>query len=166
VPPHSGQASALRFRATGLGISLLLFFPLFLTVFAQPSAFASEGFSPPACQFRVAADRAGVPSVVAIAETLQKLGFNIQLLGSEKYVYGMLQSLSDKEIQIVKEAFAENCHARFMKYFFCHMPFGKKQAYAEEVTKASLERLAHLIKVCGFLMQTKIYLFWISNTPK
>jgi hypothetical protein len=47
-----------------------------------------------------------------------------------------------------------------MKYFFCHMPFGKKQAYAEEVTKAGFERLAHLIKVCGFLMQTKVYLFW------
>ena len=25
---------------------------------------------------------------------------------------------------------------------------------------ASLEKLAHLIKICGFLMQTKVYLFW------
>jgi hypothetical protein len=47
-----------------------------------------------------------------------------------------------------------------MKYFFCHVNFGRKQAYANEVRKASLERLAHLIKVCGFLMQTKVYLFW------
>jgi len=47
-----------------------------------------------------------------------------------------------------------------MKYFFCHMPFGRKEAYTEEVMKASLERLAHLIKVCGFLLQTKVYLFW------
>jgi hypothetical protein len=47
-----------------------------------------------------------------------------------------------------------------MKYFFCHMPFGKKRAYAEEIEKASLERLAHLIKVCGFLLQMKVYLFW------
>jgi hypothetical protein len=29
-----------------------------------------------------------------------------------------------------------------------------------QVGKASLERLAHLIKVCGFRMQTKVYLFW------
>jgi hypothetical protein len=29
-----------------------------------------------------------------------------------------------------------------MKYFFCHMPFGQKKAYAEEVMKAGLERLA------------------------
>jgi len=40
------------------------------------------------------------------------------------------------------------------------MPFGRKEAYAKAVRKTSLERLAHLIKVCGFLMQTKIYLFW------
>jgi hypothetical protein len=26
--------------------------------------------------------------------------------------------------------------------------------------KAGLERLAQLIKVCGFLLQTKVYLFW------
>jgi len=47
-----------------------------------------------------------------------------------------------------------------MKYFFCHVPFGKKEVYAEEVMKANLERLSHLIKVCGFLLQTKVYLFW------
>jgi hypothetical protein len=40
------------------------------------------------------------------------------------------------------------------------MPFGQKKAYTKEVMKASLEKLAHLIKVCGFLMQTKVYLFW------
>jgi len=26
--------------------------------------------------------------------------------------------------------------------------------------KASLEKLAHLIKICGLLLQTKVYLFW------
>jgi len=47
-----------------------------------------------------------------------------------------------------------------MKYFFCHVPFGRKEVYAKEVKKANLERLARLIKVCGFLLQTKVYLFW------
>jgi len=47
-----------------------------------------------------------------------------------------------------------------MKYFFCHMPLGRKEAYAKAVIEASLERLMCLIKVCGFLMQTKVYLFW------
>jgi hypothetical protein len=95
-----------------------------------------------------------------IAEILQQLGFNIQLLGSEKYVLNKLQSLSEEQIKTIREAFIKHSHERFMKYFFCHIPFGKKEAYAKEVMKASLERLSHLIKVCGFLLQTKVYLFW------
>jgi hypothetical protein len=47
-----------------------------------------------------------------------------------------------------------------MKYFFPHLLFGHKKDYVEEIKKASLERLARLIKVCGFLLQTKVYLFW------
>jgi ABC-type lipoprotein export system ATPase subunit/GNAT superfamily N-acetyltransferase len=97
---------------------------------------------------------------LAIVEILQQLGFNIQLLGSEKYVLNKLQTLSDKEITVIREAFIKHCHARFMKYFFCHIPFGRKEVYAKEVMKANLERLARLIKVCGFLLQTKVYLFW------
>jgi phosphopantothenoylcysteine synthetase/decarboxylase len=97
---------------------------------------------------------------VRIAEILKKLGFNVQLLASEKYVLSKLQSLSETEIQTVKEAFIKNRHARFMKYFLCHMPFGRKETYAKEIMKATLERLANLIKVCSFLIQTKAYLFW------
>lgn len=97
---------------------------------------------------------------LAIAVVLRQLGFNLQLLSSEKYVSDKLQGLSEKDVATIKEAFAKHCHSRFMKYFFCHMPFGKKKTYTEEVKKANLERLAHLIKVCGFLLQTKVYLFW------
>jgi ABC-type lipoprotein export system ATPase subunit/GNAT superfamily N-acetyltransferase len=97
---------------------------------------------------------------LAIAEILQQLGFNIQLLGSEKYVLNKLQILNDEDLEKVREAFIKHCHARFMKYFFCHVPFGRKEVYAKEVKKANLERLSHLIKVCGFLLQTKVYLFW------
>ena len=95
-----------------------------------------------------------------IAEILKQLGFNIQLLGSEKYVLNKLQTLSKTEIAIIREAFIKHCHTRFMKYFFPHLLFGHKKVYVEEIKKVSLERLAHLIKVCGFLMQTKVYLFW------
>jgi hypothetical protein len=103
-----------------------------------------------------------------IAETLQHLGFNIQLLGSEKYVLNKLQTLSDESLEKVREAFIKHCHVRFMKYFFPHLLFGHKKDYVEEIKKVSLERLARLIKVCGFLLQTKVYLFWqktCSKTP-
>jgi hypothetical protein len=32
--------------------------------------------------------------------------------------------------------------------------------YERKVNAATLEQLAGLIKICGFLMQTKAYLFW------
>jgi len=97
---------------------------------------------------------------LAMAEILQQLGFNIQLLGSEKYVLNKLQTINDESLEKLREAFIKHCHARFMKYFFCHIPFGRKEVYAKEVMKANLEKLARLIKVCGFLLQTKAYLFW------
>jgi len=54
-------------------------------------------------------------------------------------------------------------HRCLMKYSSYRMSLGKKEAYAKAVMKANLEGLAHLIKVCCFLMQTKVYLFW--KTP-
>jgi hypothetical protein len=37
---------------------------------------------------------------------------------------------------------------------------GTKEDYKKEIANASLEKLAHLFKICGFLKQTKVYLFW------
>jgi hypothetical protein len=64
-----------------------------------------------------------------------QLGFNVQLLGSEKYLLIKLQNLSDKEITVIREAFIKYCHTRFMKYFFSHIPFGRKEIYAKEGRK-------------------------------
>ena len=47
-----------------------------------------------------------------------------------------------------------------MKSFSCHLPFGTKDAYVREIMAADLEKLANLMRICGFLMQTKGYLFW------
>jgi len=91
---------------------------------------------------------------------LKQLDFNIHLLGSQKYVLNKLRSLKAEDVARVKEAFIKNHTPRFMKYFFPHMPYGKHKEYVENLRKADMERLAHLIKVCGLLLQTKVYLFW------
>ncbi|MCJ7719158.1 hypothetical protein MUO69_04425 [Candidatus Bathyarchaeota archaeon] len=88
------------------------------------------------------------------------LGFNERLLGSEKHVSDKLQSLTGQDIGRIKQALVKYSHPRFMKAFSYHLPFGAKQAYRKEIECLSLERLAHMIKICGFLMQTKAYLFW------
>jgi hypothetical protein len=84
----------------------------------------------------------------------------IEAMLTGSVILPFISTLSDEGLGKLREAFIKHCHVRFMKYFFCHVPFGKKKAYVEEINKASLERLARLIKVCGFLMQTKVYLFW------
>jgi hypothetical protein len=40
------------------------------------------------------------------------------------------------------------------------LELGAKQAYRRKIDHLALEKLARLVKICGFLMQTKVYLFW------
>lgn len=95
-----------------------------------------------------------------ITTILKQLGFNPQLLGSERYVLGRLQALSDGGILKIREAFVKQRHTRFMKSFSYHLPFGTRDAYTREIAAADLDKLANLIRICGFLMQTKVHLFW------
>jgi ABC-type ATPase with predicted acetyltransferase domain len=115
------------------------------------------------------AEKAGMKKIVEqqppkealyITRILQQQGFNLQLLGSERYVLSRLQALDEGDILKIREAFIKQRHTRFMKSFSYHLPFGTKEAYVKEITAADLGKLASLIKICGFLMQTKVYMFW------
>jgi len=150
-----------KYRTIGLGSKLVKeTLPLVGTPYVEMPAVMAK--------YNPFAERAGMKKIteqpppkeaLKIAETLSQLGFNIHLLGSEKYVQNKLKSISEKEIQKIKEAFIKNCHARFMKYFFSHIPFGRKEEYAKAIMEANLTKLSYLIKVCSFLLQTKVYLF-------
>jgi hypothetical protein len=61
------------------------------------------------------------------------------------------------------EEFVQDACLDFYEAFSYHLPFGVKKAYREEIDRLNKERLAYLIKICGFLMQTKVYLFWCKN---
>ena len=56
---------------------------------------------------------------------------------------------------IIRRGFIKHRDSRFMNTFsaISHL---EERAYAKELKRASLERLAHLIKICGFLMQMEI----------
>lgn len=97
---------------------------------------------------------------VRINETLRMLGFDVQLLGSGQYILAKLERLNQLELIKLKEAFMRNRHQRFLKEFSSHLPFGKTEVYKREVENANLEKLARLIKISSFLLQTKVYLFW------
>jgi hypothetical protein len=151
-----------KYRTIGLGTKLVKeTLPLVGTPYVEmPAVMAKYNPFAEKAGMRKIAEQPPPKEASAIAEVLSKLGFNIHFLGSEKYVLNKLQTLNHKDTVKIKEAFIKHSHARFMKYFFCHMPFGRKEAYAKAVMEASLERLARLIKACGFLLQTKVYLFW------
>ncbi|MDH5788016.1 MAG: GNAT family N-acetyltransferase, partial [Candidatus Bathyarchaeota archaeon] len=151
-----------KYRTIGLGAKLVReTLDLAGTLFVEMPAVMAK--------YNPFAEKAGMQKIVEqpppkealrLAEALQALGFNIQSLGSEKYVLRKLQGLDIKQLDAMRESLVKHVHPRAMKYFFYHQAFGTKQAYAKEIGKASLEKLAHLIKVYGFLLQTKVYLFW------
>jgi len=151
-----------KYRTIGLGTKLVKeTLPLVGTLYVEmPAVMAKYNPFAEKAGMRKIAEQPPPKEALKIAETLSRLGFNIHLLGSEKYVLAKLQKLSAEEVAKVREAFIKHAHPRFLKSFSAHMPFGRMEAYAEEVRKASLERLTRLIKICGFLMQTKVYLFW------
>jgi GNAT superfamily N-acetyltransferase len=151
-----------KYRTIGLGAKLVKeTLPLAGTPYVEmPAVMAKYNPFAEKAGMQKIAEQPPSKEALAIAEALQQIGFKINLLESEKYVLDKLLSLKETELQTIKEVFIRHSHARFMKYFFCHMPFGRKQEYVKAVAKTDLERLAHLIKVCGFLLQTKVYLFW------
>jgi hypothetical protein len=71
-----------------------------------------------------------------------------------------VQTLDGRDTAGIGGAGIKQSPIRFLKSFSFHLPFGTKEACTQAVASASLDRLTGLIKICGFLMQTKAYLFW------
>jgi hypothetical protein len=44
--------------------------------------------------------------------------------------------------------------------FSRHLTFGPRDAHVKQTMEADSDKLASLIRICGFLMQTKVLLFW------
>lgn len=156
-----------KYRSIGLGAKLIReSLPLAGTPYVELIAvMARYNLFAESAGMRKVAEQPPPKEALAIAEVLKSLGFSLQFLGSEKYVLTKLQALSKRDMEKVRGAFCRYSHLRFMRYFYTHKVFGRKQAYAVAVKAASVERLARLIKVCGFLLQTKVYLFWSKPEP-
>jgi hypothetical protein len=57
----------------------------------------------------------------------------------------------------IKKAFIKGQTPRFLKFFASHQSYGTVAGY-RKVKNLDRERLASLIKVCGFLLQIRVYL--------
>ncbi len=151
-----------KYRSIGLGAKLVReTLPLAGTPYVEMVAVMAK--------YNPFAEKAGMekiaeqePSrkVLNVSEVLSELGFNLQLLGSEKYVMNKLENLSSEQLAMLKEAFMKNGHPRLRKEFAFHQPYGRKADYVEGVRNADLKKMVKLIRIVGVLLQSKVYLFW------
>jgi len=151
-----------KYRTVGLGAKLIRdTLPLAGTENVEMSAVMAK--------YNPFAEKAGMTRVaiqdppkeaLKVLEVLKKLGFDEELLGSSRHVNEKLEAFSRKEIVELRETFSRNRHMRFSKSFSYHMPYGTVSVYRREIKNASLEKLGVLIRICGFLLQSKVYLFW------
>ena len=153
-----------KYRTIGLGSMIIReTLPLVGTPYVEMIAVMAK-YSPFAekAGMRKVAEQRTVESVSAVSGVLLDLGFDLQLLGSERYVTDKLVSLSSSQLEKLKETFAKCVHPRFKKEFESsrHQPFGKTADYVRSVKKSDKGKLAKLIKVAGMLLQTKVYLIW------
>jgi hypothetical protein len=127
-----------------------------IAVMAKYSPFAQKA------GMRKVAEQQSVESVSKVSCVLLELGFDMHLLGGERYVKVKLENLTSAQLSKVREVFVKNSHPRFKKEFASsrHQPFGVASDYVKCIENVDSAKLAKLIKLVGMLLQTKIYLFW------
>jgi GNAT superfamily N-acetyltransferase len=151
-----------KYRTIGLGAKLIgETLPLvgtpcveMIAVMAKYSPFAEKAGMQKITQQQSA------ESVSEVSKTLKQLGFDLHLLGSERYVQAKLDGLTPQQTQMLKEAFVKNKHLRFRQELASGQPFGKTSDYLKNIQNADNRKVAKLVKIAGVLLQTKVYLFW------
>ncbi len=131
-----------------------------IAVMAKYSPFAEKA------GMRKVMEQQSVEGFKGITNTLQHLGFNLQLIGSQRYVQSKLENLTEQQIRELKTAFMASKHPRFKKEVAPsrHNPYGKTSEYLASMQTADNLKIGRLIKILAMLSQTKVYLFWCRQT--
>lgn len=153
-----------KYRTIGLGAKLVSeTLPLVGTPYVEMIAVMAKysPFAEKAGMTKVAEQQSN-SSLPQVYQALLRLGFDLQLLGSERYVASKLDELALSQTRQLKEAFAKDKHLRFRQELGGGQAFGRTSDYAEKVRNADNVKLAKLVKIASVLMQTKVYLFWVK----
>jgi hypothetical protein len=95
---------------------------------------------------------------------LRKFGFNPFFLTSETTNLKKLRKMSADEVEDVRNVFKEISGGIYgRRLLSLYQTFLTKKDFEARVESAGLERLAKMLRILGFLTQTKVYLFWRSN---
>jgi len=103
------------------------------------------------------------PRILEAVEKLRVLGFNPIFLSSEKANLEKLRRMSVEEVEQVKNIFKEVSKSSGVyrkRIMSVHEAYLTHEQFCARVDKASLEKLAKMLRILGFLTQTKVYLFW------
>jgi ABC-type lipoprotein export system ATPase subunit/GNAT superfamily N-acetyltransferase len=153
-----------KYRTVGLGAKLIReTMPLVGTRYVELIAVMAKysPFAEKAGMQKIAKQESG-KGLKKLNQMLNQLGFNLQLIGSQRYVESKLESLTEKQVSYLKIAFMANKHPRFKKEVATshHQPYGKTADYLRYVEFADNTRISRMIKTLAMLSQTKVYLFW------
>jgi ABC-type transport system involved in cytochrome c biogenesis ATPase subunit len=156
-----------KYRTIGLGAKLIReTLPLAGTSYVELVAVMAK-YSPFAEKAGMAKLAVQEPSkdVIRVAAELRSLGFDLRLLGSQKYVLGKIDTLSSGQLELLRGCLQRCGHQRFRKEFAVsrHLPYGNSSEFKKCIGEAGVQKLTRLIKIVGMLLQTKVYLFWKSE---
>jgi len=152
-----------KYRTIGLGTKLVKeTLPLvdkpyveMIAVMAKYNPFAEK-----AGMKKIAESKPNLRLVEAV-ERLRKLGFNPLFLTSETTNLKKLRGMSPREVGEVRNVFkgiSRGIYGR--RLLSIYQAFLTKEDFVARVESASLEKLAKMLRILGFLTQTKVYLFW------
>ena len=101
------------------------------------------------------------PAVLEAIEKLRKLGFNPVFLSSEKYNMHQLRALrSVSQVKTILKDLSKAVGIYRKRLWSSHQAYMTKEKFNNCVDKASLKKLAKMLRILSFLTQTKVYLFW------
>ena len=100
------------------------------------------------------------PQVLKIVEQLRALNFDPVFLTSERTNMNKLQSMTEKEVDKVKMLLKKVSGIYRKRIASARQAFLNKEEYEAIVDAADIEKLAKMLRILGFLTQTKVYLFW------
>jgi ABC-type lipoprotein export system ATPase subunit/GNAT superfamily N-acetyltransferase len=100
------------------------------------------------------------PQMLKVAENLGTFGFNPVFLTSERTNLNKLRDMKGEEVRGVKAALKGVSGIYRKRIASSSRAFLKKEEYQALVDSADVKKLAKMLRILGFLTQTKVYLFW------
>jgi len=106
------------------------------------------------------------PHILKTIEKLKKFNFNPVFLTSEKANLNKLQNMTKKQLEAVRTVIKGVTGIYRKRVAGTKKAFLNNQEYGAIIDAADTPKLARMIRILGFLTQTKVYLFWKNRKTR